>query len=210
MRRTAVLHVLTGVALASAAVLACGGGGAPAHTLTSTSAGDAPPSTPVPIMEETPDIPSDPRISSKVVEAMLPSPAATSAAFGLPPSAWVLEAGLGGPWDPEGFRLVRPGITAGWIASFGTGLELDGLALELFFHDTPEDAERTYQFNRRFFGGMYGEDERETIADAFWMGTIGPATSSDVPVTSVFFRIRQGTVIAFGSMQPGENRDVSN
>ncbi len=140
-----------------------------------------------------------------MIEGILPSPAATSAAFGLANGAWVLRADLGQEF--EGFDFKGSGMTAGWLALFQPALTpaaeaaLEGMYLSsLAFHDTPEHAERTYRYIRGAYGAQPG-DERDTIADAVSMTTLSPSISGII--------IRQHTVTAAVVMVHGENRDVS-
>lgn len=204
MRRTAVLCALTGVAFASATVLACSDDGAPAHPPTSTSVRDPTPADA--LIEESQSIPSDPRISLKLVEGILPSPAATSATLGLAPGAWVLRADLGQEF--EGIDIRRYGVTAGWVAFFrpalapAAGALPEGMYLSLAFHSTSEDAERTYQYVSGVTGVQPGgESTGETIADAVSM-MAGASTVSGII-------IRQRTVTAAVVMVVGESRDAS-
>jgi hypothetical protein len=172
MRRTTALRALTGVVFASATVFACGDDPAPPVAPAWTPDPSSIVETPVPT-EEPSFTSSDPRITEAVVEGILPSPAETSASLGLAPGVWVLDNP--GSWgqELEHFDFTDSGIIAGWTAAFvpsltpAAGATPVGIFLSITFHDTSEQAERTYQFTRGEFGIQPGEgDERETVADA--------------------------------------------
>jgi hypothetical protein len=216
-----MLRALTGIAFASATVLACGDDAAPAQAPAWTPDPSSIVETPVPIEESLP-VPGDEERHLKVVEGILPSPAATSAILDLEPGVWAL-LGVGFGQELEHLDFTDSGITAGGTALFVPALEPAagatpegmylspadyhrrptptagatpyGMYLSLVFHDTPEQADRTYQHLRGELGDrILSGDEKETIADA---------VSSD---NCCIIVIRQGTVTAMVVML--EDRDV--
>lgn len=217
MRRTAVLRALTCIVFVSATVVACGGDDAraPAPAVGPTSTG-------VPT-DENSFVPTDLRITEKVIAGILPSPAQTSSTLGTAPGVWVLSVGgLGQEFEHFDFR--DSGMTAslaawfmhaltpapnetpeGMYLSLGSGRRLGATTTEMYvslaFHDAPEHAEQTYQFLRREFGIQPGEeDEQETIADAVSMILPGVIVIRQKTVTAM--------MIAMGAEGPGVSAEL--
>ncbi len=211
VRRKAVSRALTSIVFASAMAVACGGDDAPADSPSPT---ELPLSTPHPEPPTPkPYVPRDARITREVVQRLLPSPDATDSLLGISPGEWLLEAGIGLISDAgsglipdagigsisdesEALRLARSGITAGWIAEFRPGRFI---YVSLFFHATPEDAERTYHHQSGLFAWP---EERHTIADAVSMttGALTPGT------TTTWIFMRQQTVTAWVSLTDEDNQ----
>jgi len=216
MRRTAAIRALTGIAFASAIVLACGDGATPEQPPTSTSVLDATTEdAPTCQLQGSGDIPNDPRISLEVVEGILPSSAATSATLGIAPGSWVIAPYLGYEFALT-FAGKDSGVTAGWYAWYCSASLADAMpeemGVELFFHDTPEHAEQTYQYLRadHEVNGyeVFQSEGEETIAAAVSMMTL-TVTATDDPARSTVIIIRHGAVTATTQVRHDEDRDVS-